>query len=188
MVQADQHTVALVARHEDVLLDRLLDYLRQPSESATGHGFPDATHRAVTEVELAGLSAEVLPTPGRPAVVGRRQGPPGTPTVLIYGHYDVQPPGPRDLWRTDPYTPTVDGGRIWCRGSADNKGQHFAHLQALRLLLEQDVSYPCSVIVLLDGEEEVGSPHLADLVRRHRDRLACDVVIWSDGPVHDSGQ
>jgi acetylornithine deacetylase/succinyl-diaminopimelate desuccinylase-like protein len=188
MVAVGHPTVALVAKHQDIVLDRLLDYLRQPSESATGHGFPEATDRAVAEMRLAGLAPAVLPTEGRPAVVGRRQGPPGTPTVLIYGHYDVQPPGPREFWRTDPYAPTIDGRRIWCRGAADNKGQHFAHLQALRLLLEHDAAYPCSVIMLLDGEEEVGSPHLADLVREHRDRLACDVVIWSDGPVHDSGQ
>lgn len=182
-----QDAVALVTANQEALLDGLLDYLRQPSESATGHGFPEATDRAMAEMRHAGLTAQVMATPGRPAVVGRRQGPAGTPTVLIYGHYDVQPPGPRELWLTDPYTPTIRDGRIWCRGSADNKGQHYAHLQALRLMLERDGAYPCSVIVLLDGEEESGSPNLPDLIRQHRDALACDLVIWSDGPVHESG-
>lgn len=82
----------------------------------------------------------------------------------------------------------IRDGRIWARGAADDKGQHFAHLQALRLLLEADGGYPCSVKVILDGEEEVGSPNLAALVEAHRDLLAADVVIWSDGPVHESGQ
>jgi acetylornithine deacetylase/succinyl-diaminopimelate desuccinylase-like protein len=187
MREAERAT-ALVAENAEVLLDGLLDYLRQPSESATGHGFPEATDRALTEVRRAGLAARLIETPGRPAVLGSRPGPDGTPTVLIYGHYDVQPPGPLDLWSTDPYTPTIRDGRIWCRGAADNKGQHYAHLQALRLLLDRDGDYPCGVIVLLDGEEEVGSPNLADLVARYRDTLACDLVVWSDGPVHESGK
>jgi acetylornithine deacetylase/succinyl-diaminopimelate desuccinylase-like protein len=179
---------ALVAQHRDVLIDRLLDYLRQPSISATGEGFPEATDRSVHEMELAGLTVDVLDTPGRPAILGRREGPPGTPTVLVYGHYDVQPPGPRELWRTEPFEPVVSGGRIWGRGSGDNKGQHFAHLQALRFLTEETGSVPCSVKVILDGEEEVGSPHLPLVVERHRADLAADVVLWSDGPVDESGR
>lgn len=92
----------VTAGREPVLLARLLDYLAQPSVSSTGEGFPAATERAVREMDLAGLAAEVLGTPGRPAVSGRRAGPAGTPTVLIYGHYDVQPPGPRELWHSEP--------------------------------------------------------------------------------------
>jgi len=84
--------------------------------------------------------------------------------------------------------PVIREGRIWGRGTGDNKGQHFAHLQALRLLLETDGGYPCSVKFILDGEEEVGSPHLAALVTDNADLLAADVVIWSDGPVHESGR
>jgi acetylornithine deacetylase/succinyl-diaminopimelate desuccinylase-like protein len=178
----------LVERHRQVLLDRLLDYLRQRSVSATGDGFPAATDRAVAEMALAGLSPRVVDTPGRPAVVGHRDGPPGTPTVLVYGHYDVQPAGPRELWRTEPFDPVIRDGRIWGRGSGDNKGQHFAHLQALRLLLERDGGYPCSVTMILDGEEELGSPNLASVVEREREALACDLVVWSDGPVHESGR
>lgn len=177
-----------VAGREEELLARLLDYLSQPSVSATGEGFPEATARAVRELELAGLEARTIVTPGRPAVFGYRSGPAGTPTLLIYGHYDVQPPGPRELWDSEPFEPLIRDGRIWGRGTGDNKGQHFAHLQALRLLLESDGGYPCSVKVILDGEEEVGSPNLAPLVAEHRDLLSADLVIWSDGPVHESGQ
>ena len=140
------------------------------------------------EMELAGLTARAIETPGRPAVFGHRAGPPGTPSVLIYGHYDVQPPGPRELWNSEPFEPVIREGRIWGRGSGDNKGQHFAHLQALRMLLEAEGGYPCTVKVILDGEEEVGSPNLAALVADHVDLLSADLVIWSDGPVHESGR
>lgn len=129
----------------------------------------------------------MVETPGRPAVIGHRAGPAGTPTVVIYGHYDVQPPGPRELWRTEPFEPVIRDGRIWGRGAGDNKGQHFAHLQALRLLLAEG-GFPCSVTVILDGEEELGSPHLAEVVAGHRTELTADVVIYSDGPVHESGR
>lgn len=187
LTELDSVSSRIGADRED-LLARLLDYLRQPSVSATGDGFPGATARAVREVTLAGLEPRVIDTPGRPAVVGHRPGPPGTPTVLIYGHYDVQPPGPRELWRTEPFDPVIRDGRIWGRGTGDNKGQHFAHLQALRLLLAEDGGYPCSVTMILDGEEEVGSPNLAGLVEAHRAELAADLVIYSDGPVHRSGR
>ncbi|GIH11927.1 M20/M25/M40 family metallo-hydrolase [Rugosimonospora africana] len=170
------------------LLDLLIDYLRQPSVSATGEGFPAATQRAMRELELAGLRAEVWETAGRPCVFGRADGPPGAPTVLIYGHYDVQPVGPSDLWRTTPFEPVIDAGRIWARGSGDNKGQHYAHLQAVRLLREARGGLPVTVKIILDGEEEVGSPNLEELVSRQRDALAADVVIYSDGPVDNSGQ
>jgi acetylornithine deacetylase/succinyl-diaminopimelate desuccinylase-like protein len=184
---ADQ-TAAAIESQREVLLTRLLDYLAQPSVSATGEGFPGATQRAVDELRLAGLTPQVIDTPGRPAVVGHRAGPPGTPTVLIYGHYDVQPAGPRALWNSEPFEPVIRDGRIWGRGTGDNKGQHFAHLQALRMLLETEGGYPCGVTMILDGEEELGSPNLASLVAENRDLLAADVVVWSDGPVHESGR
>ena len=185
---ADAVTANLDADGKELMLDRLLDYLAQPSVSATGEGFPAATHRAVREMKLAGLETRIIDTPGRPAVFGHRAGPAGTPTVLIYGHYDVQPAGPLALWHTEPFVPVIREGRIWGRGTGDNKGQHFAHLQALRLLLETDGGYPCCVKFILDGEEELGSPHLAALVTDNAGLLAADVVIWSDGPVHASGR
>jgi acetylornithine deacetylase/succinyl-diaminopimelate desuccinylase-like protein len=145
--------------------------------------------RAAAEMVRSGLSAEIVPTAGHPAVIGRADGPPGTPRVLVYGHFDVQPPGPLDEWASPPFEPTIRDGRIYARGAGDNKGQHLAHLQALRLLTDGGRRPPpCSVSVLLDGEEEVGSPNLASLIDEHRDRLGCDLVVWSDGPVHESGR
>jgi acetylornithine deacetylase/succinyl-diaminopimelate desuccinylase-like protein len=173
----------------ETLVDELVAYLRQPSVSVTNEGITEMGELAVAEMRRAGLDAAVLPTPGHPAVVGRIDGPPGTPRVLIYGHYDVQPPGPLDEWTSPPFEPTIRDGRIYARGAGDNKGQHLAHLMALRLLTDEGRRRPpCSVTVLLDGEEEVGSPNLAALVDRHRDLLGCDLAVWSDGPVHESGR
>ncbi len=188
MTEQPDMSSGLTTADDHTAVERLLDYLRQPSVSTTGEGFPAATERAAHEMVLAGLQPTVLDTPGRPAVFGKRTGPPGAPTVLIYGHYDVQPTGPVDLWRTDPWSPVVADGRIWARGAGDNKGQHFAHLQALRNLLEADGGYPCTVKMILDGEEEMGSPNLAALVAERRELLDADLVIWSDGPVHESGR
>ncbi|MBL1098600.1 M20/M25/M40 family metallo-hydrolase [Streptomyces coffeae] len=179
---------ALVHERQDELLAGLMEYLSQPSVSATGEGFPDATDRALEEVKRAGLTPSVLDGGGRPLVVGHRAGPEGAPHVLIYGHYDVQPTGPRELWDSDPFVPVLRDGRIWGRGTGDNKGQHYAHLQALRLFDTYAGGLPCTVTVLLDGEEEIGSPTLADTLSAHRERFDCDLVVWSDRSVHESGE
>ena len=112
---------------------------------------------------------------------------PHAPTVLLYGHYDVQPPEPLDDWITPPFEPTIRDGRLYARGVGDNKGQHFAQILALESLLAVHGRLPCNVIVLLEGEEEVGSPHIADFIRTHRDLLKADLVITSDGPMAENG-
>ncbi len=121
-------------------------------------------------------------------VLGKRVGVPGAPTVLLYGHYDVQPPEPLDAWLSPPFEPTIRDGRIYARGAGDNKGQHFAQLLALESLLACYGRFPCNVLVLLEGEEEIGSPHLPAFVSAHRDELMADLVITADGPVHESGR
>ncbi|MGA4879056.1 M20/M25/M40 family metallo-hydrolase [Streptomyces lydicamycinicus] len=178
----------LVQGCQDELIAGLMQYVSQPSVSATGEGFPAATEVAVEEVKRAGLTPSVLVGKGRPLVVGHRAGPAGAPHVLLYGHYDVQPTGPRERWDSDPFTPVLRDGRIWGRGTGDNKGQHYAHLQALRLFDEHIGALPCTVTVLLDGEEEIGSPTLADTLRAHRELFDCDLVVWSDRSVHESGE
>jgi acetylornithine deacetylase/succinyl-diaminopimelate desuccinylase-like protein len=121
-------------------------------------------------------------------VLGRRAGRAGAPTVLLYGHYDVQPPDPLDAWVSPPFVPEIRGGRIYGRGVGDNKGQHLAQLLAIEAVLACRGDLPCGVIFALEGEEEVGSPHLAQFVRERRDELACDLVVTADGPVHESGR
>ncbi len=121
-------------------------------------------------------------------MLASRSDAPGAPTVLLYGHHDVQPPDPLEEWVSPPFEPQIRDGRIYARGAGDNKGQHFAQILALESLLANHGRLPCNVIVLLEGEEEVGSPHMADFVREHRDLLKADLVITADGPVHESGR
>jgi acetylornithine deacetylase/succinyl-diaminopimelate desuccinylase-like protein len=147
-----------------------------------------ATEYAAGLVGRSGLEPAVVETGGWPLVTGHAAGPPGSPHVVIYGHYDVQPPGPLDEWDSPPFEATVRDGRVYGRGTGDNKGQHLAQLLALRALQETHGGLPCTVTVLLDGEEEMGSPNLEATLAGMRDRLDADMVVWSDGPVHDSGE
>jgi len=177
-----------LAANRDGLLRTLLDYVAQPSVSATGEGIEQAAAHAADLMRAAGLQPEILPTPGSPLVIGRAAGRCDGPRVLIYGHYDVQPPGPLEEWDSPPFQPQVRDGRVYGRGTGDNKGQHLAHLLALRILNEHAGGLPCPVAMVLDGEEEIGSPHLAWAADEYRDRLDADLVLWSDGPVHESGR
>jgi acetylornithine deacetylase/succinyl-diaminopimelate desuccinylase-like protein len=178
---------AHVDANREAFVERLAAWVRRPSVSATGQGMPTAAGHARDLVAAAGLEATILDSPGWPLVLGSRAGPPGAPTVLVYGHYDVQPPDPLDAWTSPPFEPQVRDGRLYGRGGADNKGQHLAQLLAMESLLAVTGGLPCSVKVLLDGEEEIGSPNLAALADTHREALAADLVVWSDGPVDPGG-
>ena len=179
---------AHIDAHRQTYLDRLLAYLRMPSISAEGIGIDAVAAVLVAQLQGMGFAARLMPTAGWPMVVGERRDAPGAPTVLLYGHYDVQPADPLEAWVTPPFEPAIRDGRIYARGAGDNKGQHFAQLLALEATLAVQGALPCNVIVLLEGEEEVGSPHVAEFVREHRELLHCDLVVTADGPVHDSGR
>ncbi len=176
-----------IDRQCDDAVGRLIAYLRHPSISAENIGIQDVAERLVRMLTEMRLAATAVPTAGHPMVVGRWEHAPGKPTVLLYGHYDVQPPDPVEAWTTPPFEPDIRDGRIYARGVADNKGQHFAQMLAIEAHLKLHGRLPCNVVVLLEGEEEVGSPHIADFVREHRDRLKADLVITADGPIHASG-
>jgi len=178
---------AHVDANRELFVGRLADWVRRPSVSATGQGMPEAAGYARDLVAAAGLEAAVIDTPGWPLVLGHRAGPPGAATVLVYGHYDVQPPDPVEAWTSPPFEPEVRDGRLYGRGGADNKGQHLAQLLAVESLLATRGQLPCTIKVLLDGEEEIGSPNLAAFADRHREQLAADLVVWSDGPVDPAG-
>ena len=179
---------AYIDQQRQSYIDRLLAYVRQPSISAYGIGIAETADFLLARLQALGMDAQLMPTAGWPMVLGRRFDAPGKPTVLLYGHYDVQPPDPLDAWISPPFEPTIRDGRIYARGVGDNKGQHFAQLLAIESLLAQQDKLPCNVIVLLEGEEEIGSPHIADFIRQHGDLLACDLVVTADGPVHESGK
>jgi acetylornithine deacetylase/succinyl-diaminopimelate desuccinylase-like protein len=177
-----------VAAHREEAVRELAEWVRQPSVSSDGTGFPAATRYGAGLVGRCGLAPEVIETGGRPLITGTGAGDPAAPHVLVYGHYDVQPPGPLPDWTTPPFEPAIRGGRMYGRGTGDNKGQHLAQLLALRALREITGALPCRVTVVLDGEEEIGSPNLAAAVRRRFAADRPDLAVWSDGPVHESGR
>ncbi|MEM9432241.1 MAG: M20/M25/M40 family metallo-hydrolase, partial [Pseudomonadota bacterium] len=177
-----------IAANADRYVERLLSYLRHPSISAQNVGIREVADLLVAELDALGMQAEAVESAGHPFVLGRMVTDPAQPTVLLYGHYDVQPPDPLEAWISPPFEPTLRDGRIWARGAGDNKGQHFAQILAIEAVLAVHGALPCNVVVLLEGEEEVGSPHIAEFVRTHADRLDVDLVVTADGPQHPSGQ
>ncbi len=167
----------------DDALGLLLKFLRFPSISAQSAHAGDLRHCAGwlgTLLQSCGLHAEVHPTAGHPIVVARTPPDPAKRTILFYGHYDVQPPDPLELWETPPFEPAVRDGRIYARGASDNKGQILAHILGVRDTLAETGTTPVNVIFLIEGEEEVGSENLAPFLLAHRDELACDVICISD--------
>jgi acetylornithine deacetylase/succinyl-diaminopimelate desuccinylase-like protein len=155
-------------------LNDLFTLIRQPSISAQNIGIRETAALLKGMLEAIGGKTQLLETSVHPLVYAEFDGPADAPTVLFYGHYDVQPPEPLDEWLSPPFEPTIRDGRIYARGICDNKGQHFAHIAAVRAWLETTGSLPVNVKFVLEGEEETGSPH--------RDLLAADLVVTSDGP------
>ncbi len=172
-------------------LDELKALLAIPSISALPEHKGDVTRCAEwcgDEMRRVGLqNVKLIDTPGFPVVYGDWLGAPGAPTILFYGHYDVQPVDPLDLWQTPPFEATVRDGEIYARGSADDKGQVFMHLKAVEAHLKQNGKLPVNIKFILEGEEEVGSEHLDDFVRGHRADLKADVVVISDSPMFARG-
>jgi len=167
----------------DPQLRALIEFLRFPSVST------DPTRRAQTAAcadwvaarfRALGLTTEVHPTPGHPVVTARNTHRPGRRTVLIYGHYDVQPADPLELWKHDPFEPQIENGVITARGATDNKGQILAHILGVEQALAGGGELPVNLIFLVEGEEEIGSPSLPGFLATHRSALACDVVAISD--------
>jgi acetylornithine deacetylase/succinyl-diaminopimelate desuccinylase-like protein len=173
--------------HRQEYLDRLFAYLRQPSISAHGLGIAETAGHIAGVLAPLGLAPRIMPTEGWPIVLGARDDRPGAPTVLLYGHYDVQPPDPLDAWLSPPFEPTIRDGRIYARGVGDNKGQHFAQILGIEATLACRGALPCNVKILLEGEEEIGSPRMPAFIRDHRADLGADLVVTSDGPVDENG-
>jgi acetylornithine deacetylase/succinyl-diaminopimelate desuccinylase-like protein len=182
-----QRVLDHVEASRDAFVARLMDYVRHPSISAQDIGIGEVAAMLVEMLTGLGMEAEAVPTRNHPMVLGRLSAFSDRPTVLLYGHYDVQPPEPLELWDSPPFEPAIRDGRIYARGIGDNKGQHFAQLLAIESHLAVSGDLPCNVIVLLEGEEEIGSPHIAEFVRDHADRLQADLAVTADGPLHESG-
>jgi acetylornithine deacetylase/succinyl-diaminopimelate desuccinylase-like protein len=178
--------IAFIRANRERYLGELTDWIACPSVSADPARKDDvraSAETAAARMRAAGLTGDVLETGGHPVAFGAWLGAPGAPTVLIYGHHDVQPADPLDLWTTPPFEAHVRDGKIFGRGSVDDKGQVLMHLAALEAHLRVDGKLPVNVKVVVEGEEEVGSPSFEAFLARERERLACDVVVVSDTAV-----
>ena len=178
-----KNIIDYIESHRDEYLEELQAFLRIPSIST------DSTHRqdmqraaeyVKEQLDRSGMMAEIVPTQGHPIVFGERIEQADRPTVLIYGHYDVQPVDPIDLWETSPFEPDIRNDCLFARGSADDKGQVFIHLKSTQAFLEVAGELPLNIKFLVEGEEEIGSPNLQPFVDSHLERLTADAVMISD--------
>jgi acetylornithine deacetylase/succinyl-diaminopimelate desuccinylase-like protein len=169
--------------NRDDALNDLFEFIRFASVSADTQFKPQVEACAdwlLHRFKEAGLNSERLPTAGNPVILARNEPILGRKTVLIYGHYDVQPPDPLELWQSPPFEPVIRDGRIFARGSTDNKGQIFSHVIGVENSLKSTGDLPVNVIFLVEGEEETGSPNLEDFLHRHATALAADIAVISD--------
>ncbi|MEX2182464.1 MAG: dipeptidase [Gemmatimonadaceae bacterium] len=190
-VQLAPALAAWLDANDQRLHDELFDFLRIPSVSARSEHTPDVRRAASwlhERLARIGFTVETLDTPGHPVVLAEwRKAPAGAPTVLVYGHYDVQPAEPLELWTTPAFEPTIRDGKIFARGSVDDKGQLWLHVAALEAHLATRGALPINVVLMAEGEEEVGSEHLPAFVERHKKRLACAAVVISDSTMFAPG-
>ncbi|MGI8846661.1 MAG: dipeptidase [Candidatus Dormibacteria bacterium] len=178
--------------HRHRFLDELQEACRIPSISAQPHHAEDvrrcAEHFAQAARDVGFTHAELLETPGHPAVYAERIVDPALPTALIYGHHDVQPVDPLHEWVSPPFEPTVRDGALHCRGAVDDKGQVFMHLKAVEAHLRTRGELPLNLKLIIEGEEEIGSVHFEELLRREHGRLAADTCVVSDTEMPGRGQ
>jgi acetylornithine deacetylase/succinyl-diaminopimelate desuccinylase-like protein len=172
-----------IESNKDKMLNELLDFLRIPSVSADPKHKGDVRKAAEwvrDQMQSSGLDAvEIFETAGHPMVYGEKILDPSKPTVLVYGHYDVQPPDPLNLWHSPPFEPVIKDEKIYARGACDDKGQLYMHLKAYDAM-SQNGGIPCNLKFMFEGEEEVGSANLGTFVKKYKEKLNCDVVLISD--------
>jgi acetylornithine deacetylase/succinyl-diaminopimelate desuccinylase-like protein len=180
MSKIDAYLSANAGRFED----ELCDFLRIPSVSAAPDRKPDMQRAAQwvqEQFRQLGLQAEIVPTSGHPLVYAESAAVAGAPTVLVYGHYDVQPADPLELWSTPPFEPTRRDGNLFARGATDDKGQMLTHIKSAQAWIEVEGRLPLRLKYIIEGEEEVGSHGLQEFIAASAERLACDCVVISDG-------
>jgi len=172
-----------IEKNRDKFLNELLDLIRIPSVSADSkfkHDMIRAAEFVRDSIAQAGADkVQIFQTPGHPIVYGEKLVDPALPTILVYGHYDVQPADPYELWNSPPFEPVIKNDRIYARGACDDKGQFYMHIKALETMLATN-SLTCNIKIMIEGEEEVGSSHLETFVKENRDMLKCDTILISD--------
>src|SRR6266481_6204316 len=167
----------------DNYLEEYYAFLRFPSVS-TDDQYKEKLKQCadwlVKKLTSIGLETDLVPTKGHPIVWARNKHQPGRRTVLIYGHYDVQPPDPLELWDSPPFEPVLKNGYVFARGATDNKGQILSHIIGIKETLQKDGDLPVNVDIVIEGEEEVGSQNLGKFQNDNRDALKCEVILVSD--------
>jgi acetylornithine deacetylase/succinyl-diaminopimelate desuccinylase-like protein len=187
-----QPVIDYLKEHQSRFVDELCEYVRFPSVSAQPQHRQDLHACAewlTRHCENLGLEARLCPTEGHPIIVAKTK-PANShdgrkPHFLVYGHYDVQPPEPFDLWKSPPFEPRIEGRSIFGRGTCDNKGQNLAHLKAVEAYLKTGTELPCDLTFVIEGEEEVGSKSLATFLKGHQEELSCDAIVISDTGMPD---
>lgn len=180
------------AEHRAGQLEELMEWLTIPSISSLSEHKGDVARAAewtAAALKRAGLeNVAIHTTPGHPVVYADYLHAPGKPTVLVYGHYDVQPVDPLELWTTPPFEPTIRGDKLYARGATDDKGQLFLHIKAVEAILHQEKTLPVNIKFCIEGEEEITSPNLPPFLEAHQELLAADVVLISDSDMPDRGK
>lgn len=174
-----------LTQHQNRFLEELIDWLRIPSVSADpkfhGDVLRAADYLRDRLTEAGATNVEICPTAGNPIVYGEYVAGPDRPTVLVYGHYDVQPADPYELWTSPPFEPVIKDGKIYARGACDDKGQVYMHVKALEMMLRDGgAGAPCNIKFMFEGEEEIGSNNLEIFVRANKEKLLADVILISD--------
>ncbi len=185
------NVIDFINTHRDRYIDELKEYLAIPSISALPQHQQDMRRCAEWTAEhmrrIGMENVRLVETPGHPVVYGDWLHADGAPTILFYGHYDVQPVDPLDLWETPPFEATVRDGELYARGAVDDKGQVFMHFKAIEAHMKQNGRLPMNLKIILEGEEEVGSENLDNFIKEHKGELGADVVVISDSPMFDRG-
>ena len=178
---------AFLQNNLDNYIQETAELCAQPSISARKEGVSECAELVIRILERHGLQVQKFETPGSPVIVGRATGK-SERTLLFYNHYDVQPPEPLELWTTPPFEPTVREGALYARGAMDDKGQFIARLAALDAVRSaHGGTLPCNITFVVEGEEEVGSPHIARFVRDHKDLLESQAAVWEEGGTDPEG-
>ncbi|PAV27801.1 deacylase [Virgibacillus profundi] len=177
----------VIEQRKDQYLEQLFTLLRQKSISAQNIGIRDCSRLLKSMMEDIGINTRLIETDGHPVVYGEIIKDPDAFTLLIYGHYDVQPPDPLDEWLSPPFEPTIRNGKIFCRGAGDNKGQLMAQILSIKTYVDTFGELPINIKMVFEGEEESASANLPSFVEQNKELLKADLVYTSDGPMHDSG-
>ena len=183
--------ISFAEEHSQRFIEDLIEFVKIPSISSSSEHTDEVRRCAEflrNQMLQSGLQrAEIFETAGHPAVYGEWLGAEGKPTVLIYGHYDVQPVDPLELWETPPFEPSIRDGRMYGRGTVDDKGQIYVHLKAIECWLSKHGRLPLNVKFIAEGEEEIGSENLGDFLDNNQELLKADTAVISDTPMFKKG-